>query len=72
MADDIDQSQETYERSLNTALAERLNQPSAGASQTHCFNCEEEIPQARREALPGCTRCRPCQESFELLSHWRS
>jgi phage/conjugal plasmid C-4 type zinc finger TraR family protein len=72
VADDIDMAQEAYERFLNTALAGRLNHQPATESLTHCTECEEEIPEARRKASPGCTRCVKCQESFELLSHWRN
>ena len=72
MADDVDMAQEAYERGLNQALADQLNHHSAGASLTHCENCEEEIPEARRQAAPGCTRCVKCQESLELLTHWRN
>ena len=71
MADDIDMAQEAYERSMNYALAKQLSHQAGGDSLTHCENCEEEIPEARRLAVPGCKRCVKCQESLELLSHWR-
>ncbi len=31
---------------------------------THCTDCDNEIPEARR-ALGGVTRCVPCQSLFE-------
>jgi len=31
-----------------------------GESRTHCAECEEPIPQARREALPGVKLCIDC------------
>ena len=37
----------------------RRRQP-VGESLTHCADCEEEIPQARRDALPGVKLCRDC------------
>ncbi|MCB1833795.1 MAG: TraR/DksA C4-type zinc finger protein, partial [Geminicoccaceae bacterium] len=30
---------------------------------THCIECEEPIPQARREALPGVRLCITCQNT---------
>ncbi|MBR9653571.1 DksA/TraR family C4-type zinc finger protein [Thalassovita aquimarina] len=33
-----------------------------GESLTHCADCEEEIPQARREAIPGVKLCIDCQQ----------
>ena len=33
-----------------------------GESLTHCAECEEEIPQARREALPGVKLCIDCMQ----------
>lgn len=30
-----------------------------------CEDCGEEIPEKRREAVPGCTRCVKCQEEAE-------
>ncbi|EAQ01197.1 C4-type zinc finger protein, DksA/TraR family protein [Pseudooceanicola batsensis HTCC2597] len=33
-----------------------------GASLTHCAECEEEIPEARRAAIPGVKLCIDCQQ----------
>jgi RNA polymerase-binding transcription factor DksA len=38
-----------------------VRQP-VGESLTHCAECEEEIPQARREARPGVKLCLECQQ----------
>ncbi len=35
-----------------------------GPSLTHCEDCDEPIPKARREAI-ACTRCVKCQEAFD-------
>lgn len=40
----------------------RARMPS-GKSETHCDECGDEIPQARRRALPGATTCVPCQSA---------
>lgn len=74
MADDVDMSQESYERFLNHALAGRLNQPPVRESLTNCEECGSLIPEGRRKAQPGCTRCVRCQNELEteILAHWRN
>jgi phage/conjugal plasmid C-4 type zinc finger TraR family protein len=42
-------------------LAEQRKQPSA----EFCEECGEDIPQARRELVPGCQMCVHCQERSE-------
>jgi phage/conjugal plasmid C-4 type zinc finger TraR family protein len=37
----------------------------AGDSSTHCEECEAEIPEARRKAVPGVRLCVRCQEERE-------
>jgi RNA polymerase-binding transcription factor DksA len=32
-----------------------------GATETHCLECGEEIPEARRRVLPGVRTCIECQ-----------
>ena len=34
-----------------------------GESETHCLECGEEIPEARRRALPGVRTCVVCQSA---------
>lgn len=52
---------EQIEASVSDELA-RMKSKSApvGESFTHCAECEEEIPQARREAIPGVKLCIDC------------
>lgn len=53
--------QEQIEDSLKDAvMAARARLPS-GESATDCDECGEDIPQARREALPGVRTCVACQ-----------
>lgn len=40
-----------------------------GESLEFCEDCGEEIPQARRDALPGVRLCVPCQEEAEKAIH---
>lgn len=37
----------------------------AGKSLTHCDECGEPIPQARREAVPGVQLCVECQRELD-------
>ncbi|QQG32261.1 putative zinc-finger containing protein [Citrobacter phage CkP1] len=34
-------------------------------SEKYCEECDEEIPEARRLAIKGCTRCVACQSSHD-------
>lgn len=36
-----------------------------GEGETHCERCGEEIPEARRRALPGARTCVPCQSGLD-------
>jgi phage/conjugal plasmid C-4 type zinc finger TraR family protein len=37
----------------------------AGDGAAHCLECGEEIPAARRRALPGVRTCVPCQSGLD-------
>ncbi|MGG7596785.1 TraR/DksA C4-type zinc finger protein [Pseudomonas sp. WC1] len=61
----FDRAQALEQRQRDQAIAAALAQaPSSGPSLSHCEDCGNEIPQARR-ALGGKTRCVPCQSTFE-------
>lgn len=70
--DDVDRAQEINEAHLADSLAayraagNRLS--TQRAARSTCIDCDEDIPEARRKAMPGCTRCVDCQE---MLEHWR-
>jgi phage/conjugal plasmid C-4 type zinc finger TraR family protein len=52
---------EQIEASINDELARlKARKTPVGDSATHCAECEEPIPQARREALPGVKLCIDC------------
>lgn len=38
----------------------RLRRGPVGDSLTHCAECDEEIPEARRQAIPGVKLCIDC------------
>lgn len=60
MADIADQGNEQAEYLLEVALARRPKLPT-GPSAEDCESCGVDIPQARREAVPGCQTCIECQ-----------
>ncbi|CUH63774.1 DksA-like zinc finger domain containing protein [Thalassovita gelatinovora] len=54
---------EQIEASISDELKRmQARQKPVGDSLTHCADCEEEIPQARREAIPGVKLCIDCQQ----------
>lgn len=53
----LDQIEDTITDGVLTARA-RL---PAGEGASHCVECGEEIPEARRRALPGAHTCVDCQ-----------
>ncbi|WP_422402809.1 TraR/DksA C4-type zinc finger protein [Pseudomonas sp. GZD-209] len=55
--------QRQRDQALTAALA-RARARSNVPSLTHCEDCDDEIPEARR-AFGGITRCVPCQSLFE-------
>ena len=46
---------------VQAALAKQSQQPSL----EFCETCGDEIPEARRVAVPGCTQCIHCKEISE-------
>jgi phage/conjugal plasmid C-4 type zinc finger TraR family protein len=56
-----DQIDATVKDGINRAQS-RLPQ---GPGLTHCAECAAEIPQARREAIPGVRLCLKCQEAHD-------
>ncbi|MCB1391323.1 MAG: DksA/TraR family C4-type zinc finger protein, partial [Rhodobacteraceae bacterium] len=54
---------EQIEASISEELARlKARNRSGGESLTHCAECDEPIPEARRTAIPGVTLCRDCQQ----------
>jgi len=77
VADEIDNAQAYDEFFLSLALQNRNgarvergeNNLAPRTSNLYCSDCEEEIPEARRRAVPGCRRCVDCQSLHE---NWRT
>ncbi|WP_300031714.1 DksA/TraR family C4-type zinc finger protein [uncultured Roseobacter sp.] len=54
---------EQIEASVSDELARmKARRTPVGESLTHCAECEEPIPQARRDALPGVKLCIDCMQ----------
>lgn len=65
-SDIIDQANELVEHRLQLAIQKhRIDQNAVSAE--HCSECEEDIPEARRVAMPGCKTCASCQDVLELM-----
>jgi len=53
--------QDQIDDSVADAVLRARQRMPAGEGETHCAECGEEIPAARRQALPGARTCVPCQ-----------
>lgn len=63
MADAADFANERMDLINESHLAARHR--FEGASATHCNECDETIPERRRELLPGVRLCVECQQLEE-------
>jgi phage/conjugal plasmid C-4 type zinc finger TraR family protein len=57
--------QEQIDAGIDDAVKQARNRLPRGESLTHCELCEEEIPVARRRAVPGVRFCVLCQSELE-------
>lgn len=57
--------QEQIDAGIDDAVKLARSRLPRGESLTHCQVCEEEIPQARRNAIPGVRLCVACQTELE-------
>jgi phage/conjugal plasmid C-4 type zinc finger TraR family protein len=64
--DIIDQAQEHEERLRSEAIANATIKPGKEPALWYCEDCFVGIPEARRVAVPHCTRCVDCQEIHEI------
>jgi phage/conjugal plasmid C-4 type zinc finger TraR family protein len=53
--------QDQIDASVEDAVARARRDLHKGESLTHCEECNEPIPEARRKAVPGVRRCVACQ-----------
>ncbi len=57
--------QEQIDASVNDAVKRARSSMPTGESATHCAECDEKIPAARRKAIPGVCLCIACQTEVE-------
>ena len=57
--------QEQIDDTVTDAVRLARARLAAGEGETHCARCGEEIPAARRLALPGARTCVPCQSALD-------
>jgi len=58
--------QEQIDATIKDGIQRARSQLPQGPGLTHCEECEQEIPQARREAVPGVRLCVACQEARDI------
>lgn len=69
-AEIIDAANELAQQRIEMAIAaHRIDRNAVSA--THCVECGDDIPQARREAVPGCRTCSDCQQIIEIKNKHR-
>jgi phage/conjugal plasmid C-4 type zinc finger TraR family protein len=55
--------QDQIDDTIADAVKAARSRMPAGESETHCAECGEKIPEARRRAVPGVRRCIECQSA---------
>lgn len=66
--DIFDQAQEAdanYRNQALSALRNKIEKSRLAESRNNCLECGEPIPNARRQAILGCTLCIDCQQALE-------
>ena len=53
--------QDQIDATIEDAVAHARSQLPRGESLSHCQECDADIPQARRQAIPGVRLCVNCQ-----------
>lgn len=67
--DNADRAQELIEQNLADAMQARRQEQSRAASAHECMDCGEDIPQERRNLVPGCVRCTECESAWQKRNH---
>jgi phage/conjugal plasmid C-4 type zinc finger TraR family protein len=57
--------QQQIDDSIEDAIKRARAQLPVGPSLTHCEECGDEIPEPRRQAMPGVRLCVACQEEHD-------
>ena len=57
--------QDQIDATIEDAIKRARSQLPQGESLHHCAECDADIPQARRSAIPGVRLCVACQEAHD-------
>ncbi len=57
--------QDQIDASIKDAIKQAKERLPQGESLTHCEECDTEIPEARRQAVPGVRLCVQCQSELD-------
>jgi phage/conjugal plasmid C-4 type zinc finger TraR family protein len=57
--------QDQIDATVQSAVEQARSRLPGGESATHCEECDEPIPEGRRNALPGVRYCVKCQSDME-------
>lgn len=57
--------QDQIDATVEDAVKQARSQLPRGESQTHCRECGNSIPEARRQAVPGVSLCITCQADYD-------
>lgn len=57
--------QDQIDATVQDGVRRAQQQLGGGPSRTHCEHCDAEIPEARRQALPGVRLCVACQDTAD-------
>ncbi len=57
--------QDQIDASIKDAIAQAKERMPKGESLTHCEECDNAIPEARRQAVPGVRLCVQCQSELD-------
>ena len=74
MADIIDEAQRAEALEIRAALgawAVRRMAETRRPTLEQCMDCGRTIPEARRQAVPGCCRCVQCQTEADVTAFER-
>ena len=59
--------QDQIDQSVTDEVTRARARMPSGEGQTHCVECGDEIPEARRRALPGVRTCIACQAARDRI-----
>jgi phage/conjugal plasmid C-4 type zinc finger TraR family protein len=59
---------EQIDATVKDAVERARSRLPQGPGLTHCAECGEPIPEARRAAVPGVRLCLPCQEAVDATA----